>query len=449
MAKPKCRCPEDWNDWADWLAAGLHGRNRWRLAIVLFGMLFADGRRCVTAWLRAAAVSHGFQGYYYFIGSTVGRNIKTIATRLFVLLLQNIPIKGNVVLLAIDDSPTKRYGPKIEGAGIHHNPTPGPVDAKFLYGHVWTTIAWVIRHPLWGTIGLPLLALLYIRRKDLAKIPPHYKWTFHTKLQQGVELALWAKNLVKQAGKSLRIVADGAYAKRPFLRPLIEAGIVVVSRLRKDAALRDLPPKLKKGQPRPRGRPRKYGKNKISLAKRAGHRQGWKTVECVQYGEVVEKKYKTFLATYRPAGVVIRVAIVKEPDGHDTFFSTDPDMSVREILETFSDRAAIEQDFHDVKEVWGAGQQQLRNIWANLGAWNLNLWIHSLVELWAWRRPMREISDRTASPWDDPSRRPSHADRRKALRRKMIALEFSSIHGRGPIPRKILQLAKWLAMLAT
>ncbi len=32
------------------------------------------------------------------------------------------------LLLVIDDSPTKRYGPKVEGADVHHNPTPGPAD---------------------------------------------------------------------------------------------------------------------------------------------------------------------------------------------------------------------------------------------------------------------------------------------------------------------------------
>ncbi|MGA2031960.1 MAG: hypothetical protein ABSG68_06880, partial [Thermoguttaceae bacterium] len=41
---------------------------------------------------------------------------------------------------AIDDSPTKRYGPKVEGADIHHNPTPGPADQKYLYGHIWVTL---------------------------------------------------------------------------------------------------------------------------------------------------------------------------------------------------------------------------------------------------------------------------------------------------------------------
>ena len=51
-----------------------------------------------------------------------------------------------------------------------------------------------------------------------------------------------------------------------------------------------------------RGRPRTYGKNKLSLAKRAANKQGWQTLTCTLYGRVVTKTYKTFLATYRPAG---------------------------------------------------------------------------------------------------------------------------------------------------
>ena len=37
------------------------------------------------------------------------------------------------IRLVLDDSPTKRYGRKIEGAGYHHNPTPGRTDAKNLF----------------------------------------------------------------------------------------------------------------------------------------------------------------------------------------------------------------------------------------------------------------------------------------------------------------------------
>jgi hypothetical protein len=430
----------------EWLAAGLHGRCRWRLPILIVGILFAQGRRTVSSWLRAAGVSDDFRDYYYFIAA-VGRKTEILATRLLVLLLARLPI-GDRLLFGLDDTPTKRYGPKVQGAGIHHNPTPGPADQKYLYGHIWVTLAWIVRHPLWGTIGLPLWAILYVRAKDIGKIPKKYKWPFQTKLILAARLVEWAAKIVQAAGKSLWIVADGAYAKRPFLKRAAAAGVVVVSRLRKDAALRDVPPKLKKGQCRPRGRPRKYGKNRISLAKRAGQNRGWKTIRCLLYNERVTKTYKTFLATYRPAGGLIRVVLVKEEDRWEAFFSTDPSASVVEILEAFADRAAIEQNFHDVKEVWGTGQQQVRNLWANLGVYHLNLWMHTLVELWAWKKPKRQICDRRASPWDDPGRRPSHADRRKALCRTIIEEQLLAISRGWWLPRIILALVKQLTRIA-
>jgi hypothetical protein len=438
--------PKEWQQWVDWLAAGLHGRNRWRLSLVILGILFARGRRTVTTWLRAAGIHDDFTDYYYFL-QPLGRKAKRLAQRLLTLLLLRLET-GDRVLFAVDDSPTKRYGPKVQGAGIHHNPTPGPADQKFLYGHIWVTISLVIRHPLWHTIGLPLLGLMYVRAKDIAKIPAKYGWEFHTKLELAAEQMLEFAKLAQKAGKAVWAVADGAYAKRPFLKPLRAAGVTIVSRLRKDAHLNDLPPKLKKGQRRGRGQPRKYGTNRIHLARRAAHPLGWETVECFVYGQLVTKTIKTFLATYRPAGAVIRVVIVKEKDGCEFFFCTDPDATPREILETFADRAAIEQDFHDAKEVWGAGQQQVRNIWTNIGVFNLNLWVHTLVECWAWNKPVGEIRDREDSPWDDAERRPSHADRRKALRRETLRNEYLSLSPSHRCSSRIRALYQRLLQLA-
>ena len=71
-----------------------------------------------------------FTQYYYFL-SRVGRKTESIATQLVALILSTLPLPERV-LLVIDDSPTKRYGPKVEGADIHHNPTPGPADQKYL-----------------------------------------------------------------------------------------------------------------------------------------------------------------------------------------------------------------------------------------------------------------------------------------------------------------------------
>jgi len=288
MVKPNWRCPDQWSEWSEWLSADLHARNRWRLPVLLVGILFASGRRTVTSWLRAAGVSDDFDDYYYFL-AVIGRKTKSIATQLVTLVLRTLPLPERL-LLVIDDSPTKRYGPKVEGADIHHNPTPGPADQTYLYGHIWVTISLALRHPQWGAVGLPLRAMLYVRRKTMAKIPPWRQWRFATKLELAAKLVEWIVPLLKNAGKAVWIVIDGGYTKRPFLdRALKLSGVVVVGRLRKDAALRDLPPKLKPGKPRGRGRPRKYGKNKISLAKRAGQKRGWQTAECTLYGETVTK----------------------------------------------------------------------------------------------------------------------------------------------------------------
>jgi hypothetical protein len=448
MADSICRwpCPEDWSQWSEWLAAGLHARNRWRLPVLLMGILFAHGRRTVTTWLRAAGVSDDFQDYYYFLAA-LGRKSKSVATQLLLLVLRTLPLPDRILAI-IDDTPTKRYGPKVEGADIHHNPTPGPADQKYLYGHIWVTLSLAVRHPCFGALALPLRAMLYVRRKTMAKIPKWRGWTFATKLVLAARLVEWIAPIVKQAGKTLWIVVDGGYVKAPFLKRALRAGVTIIGRLRKDAALRDLPRKPRRGKRRGRGRPPKYGKNKISLAKRAAHRNGWETAKCIVYGKTVIKLYKTFLATYRPTGGVIRVVIVEEDHDWYPFFSTDPNATAVEIIEAFAIRTTIEQDFHDVKEVWGAGQQQVRNIWTNLAVYHLNLWIHTLVELWSWNRPHEALCDRSLSPWDDAERRPSHADRRKALRRQIMEQELSTLAAVRRLPQKILQLTKRLMTLA-
>ncbi len=436
--------PREWEEWLNWLAAGLHGRSRWRLPLLMMGVLFAGGRRVVASWIRTGGLSDDYQDYYFFLQS-VGRRWQELGRRLLLLVLKRAIGKQQRVLVAIDDSPTKRYGPQVEGAGVHHDPTPGPMGRPFCYGHIWVTLAVIVRHRWWGTIGLPIWSRLYVRKKDVAKLPKHYGWMFQTKLEQAADLVLSAVEVLQHAGKEVWAVADGAYAKRRFVRPLMALGVTLVGRLRKDSALRDLPPREKRVR---RGRKRKYGLNRISLAKRAAHRQGWQNITCVVYGVEVIKRVKTFLATHPTFGGVIRVVIVKEKTGPQFFYCTHPQAEVSEIVETFADRAAIEQVFHDVKEVWGSGQQQVRNLWTNIGTWHLNLWMHTLVELWAWRRSEKQLTHRDDSPWDRHERRPSHADRRKTLQAACLAEEFSSTLLPQPFNKKFRDLLKRLLRIA-
>jgi SRSO17 transposase len=426
--------PPTWQGWIAAFQSPLHERLAWRLEPLMLGVIMAKGRRTVTSWLRAAGLQTGWEEFYYFLAA-VGKVCEVMAMLLLRLLVRHLLSEQGPLVFGIDDTPTKRYGPKVEGAGLHHNPTPGPARQKLLYGHLWVTVAWIVHHPLWGAMGLPVLARLYVRQADLKKLPR--RWSFHTKLELAKQLVLWAAKVLGFLGRPLWFVTDGGYAKRPFLQVARQQpGVVIISRLRRDAALYSVPKPVPASQ-RGRGRPRLYGQERISLAKRAGHQRGWQRVACRQYGKEVVKKIKTFEATYKPALGRIRVVLVKEAHGWLPYFSTDPDLSAATILEQVADRGTVEQDNHDLKEVEGTGQQQLRNIWANVGAFHMTLWAHSLTELWAWFQPREALCDRSDSPWDDAQRRPSHADRRKALQRSCLAEEYSYLVRRQPVASEI------------
>jgi hypothetical protein len=425
---PLSQLPASLSAWFTTIAAALDARSAPRLFALFVGALFARGRRTVTAWFRAAGITDDFRPAYNALGAA-GRRAEALAYRLvggaLGPLLRRVP--GEHLLFAIDDTPTARYGPCVQGAGTHHNPSPGPAGEKFVYGHVWVTLAWVVRHPLWYTLSLPLRALLYVRAKDVPRLAQEYPWEFRTKLELAVELVRWLTVWLGHTGKALWVVADGAYANRPFLQPVLALGLVVFSRLRKNAKLWSLPPTERR--PGQRGPLPTYGKQRIDLAKRAGQQRGWQQVECVQYGQRLTKTVKTFEATWQPAGGRIRVVIVREADGWRAYFCTDPAVPVATILEVLADRGAIEQMFKDVKEVWGAGQQQVRNVYASIGAFAVNLTLYTAVEAWAWSRADPELVDRRRAPWDTEGRRPSHADKRKALQREILREEIRAAVG--------------------
>jgi hypothetical protein len=163
-------------------------------------MLLGSGLGMVSCRLCAVGVMDDWRDDYYFL-QTPGRNANRVATELLHPAVRQIEVSqtGEFIKLALDDSPTKRYGHKVELAGTHHNPTPGPSGSEFPYGQVWGTIRWRVTHCPWGCIGMPLLALMYVRRRDLqileniAKAPRK----FRTKLVLAAELVEWCVRLLQ------------------------------------------------------------------------------------------------------------------------------------------------------------------------------------------------------------------------------------------------------------
>src|SRR4051794_35374394 len=126
--------------WSSRLSSSLDRRSAPRLALLFLGAVLARGRRTVTTWIRAANLSGRYRSCYIAVAAA-GKQADRIARRLLTEVVQPLLKGATRLTLALDDTPTKRYGPHVQGAGVHHNPTPGPAGAPYVYGRVFVVLA--------------------------------------------------------------------------------------------------------------------------------------------------------------------------------------------------------------------------------------------------------------------------------------------------------------------
>src|SRR6516165_12205872 len=115
---PLSQLPALLSAWLTDITAALDRRSAPRLLLLLVGALFAKGRRTVTSWFRAADITTEFRLAYNALWA-VGRQADALAYRLLCLALKPLMrrLACDHILFAIDDTPTARYGPKVQGAG--------------------------------------------------------------------------------------------------------------------------------------------------------------------------------------------------------------------------------------------------------------------------------------------------------------------------------------------
>ena len=140
------------------MASMLDRRMAFRLSIIMAGMMLADDRRVAASWFAAVGVQDDWDRFYDCLIS-VGRNARHLALPLLIVVVKKFAEVSGRLIVALDDSPTQRYGRHVEGAGVHHNPTQGPAEGEWIYGHNWVALCVLATHPLWGVIALPLRSM--------------------------------------------------------------------------------------------------------------------------------------------------------------------------------------------------------------------------------------------------------------------------------------------------
>lgn len=148
------------------------------------------------------------------------------------------------------------------------------------------------------------------------------------------------------------VVADAYLAKATFAQGLMDMGFHLVSRLRDDANFMY----IYNGKPTgKRGRPKVYGE-KIDFKNLDFYR-----MERIETDSEEEELY-TLVAYSKPMKRNIRLVIWKNGEGkHKLYFSTDVDMSGKEVVEFYRTRFQIEFCFRDAKQYTGLYHSQARD----------------------------------------------------------------------------------------
>ena len=380
-------------------------------SFVLFQQLasawvLCPGRRTVTRLVRVADPErrHAHDAFHRFLRAGAW-NLKTLWRVLARTLVSALPDKDAELIIDLDDTLFHKSGRRVEGAGNYRDAVRSTARrVVYAWGLNLIVVTLRIRLPYKDEpLGLPIHMRLY--RKGG---PSHLDLA----VEMLRDLAAWLPD------RRFELACDGAYASLAG-RELPRTQ--VTSRMRRDAALYELPPPRRKGQ---RGRPRKKGRRLPTpeeLARRT--KVGWRRATIELRGKRVDRLLlcrPVLWYNVRPDRQLLLV-VVRDPEGtqpDDFFFHTNLEAAPTHVAEHYSGRWSIEDTFRNTKQLLGGQHPQS---WSHQGperAAALSFWIYSAV--WHWY--ITAHGDRPswpALPWYPAKRSPSFADALAALRRDL------------------------------
>jgi hypothetical protein len=207
------------------------------------GFLAHTGKRTVCGMLTGAGLSRVWghhRAHFFLARARWDPGDLGLAVALLVVTLL-VPA-GQPVVIAIDDTLFRRRGKKVKvwaASWFHDGSVQGP--HKTGRGNNWGIAAIVVDLPFCSRpVALPVLAKLVVKGTTSAS----RLWLAR---RMGADLA------GALPGRAIYVAADAAYAGRELRK--LAPRVTWTTRLRKDAALHDLPPQRtgRRGQPRVRG----------------------------------------------------------------------------------------------------------------------------------------------------------------------------------------------------
>lgn len=378
------------------------GFRYFRAFVLVFAHL--DHRLWVTQVVLSGLVDRHFTSFYRFLREGAWKT-EAVAEQLWQQCCSVSVRAGQRIFVAVDDTVCRKTGEQFFGLGTHHDPMNTDNDKRLSRGHCFVCLA------VLGFVGAEgahashavawfVSCALYLQKAACTGGADALPFRTKLELAAGRLLALSVPT-----GQVVCAVADGAYAKRAFVKTVWEQGRQVVSRLRSDSVFYDLPPVRRKGR---KGAPRKYG-SKWKGRDWAAKPSGWRAVTLPLYGQATTLSVKTRVVLLRSLGVKARLVAVqwdrkgKRKGNAPVFlFSTDTALTPEEIVEAYCARFAIETGFRDSKQLFCLSTYQVRSQASILRIVHLCLWAQSLLRLRYWSRIPTDESAVGFGAWRKP-----------------------------------------------
>jgi len=402
--------------------------------VMLEGWVLA-GMRAMTSTALAALgkFPKHFASYYRFFSEGAWCP-DALGGALLRLVLPFAP--AGPLVAVVDDTLARKTGKRIWGANMHHDPLAWLPNA-LAFGHNWVVLAIVVHVPrVQRAVAVPVFWRLYRSRKtrtgktgrgtrECKTAGATTAKDHRTRPELAVEL-LYVLRKTLGDGRIVHLVGDSTYGGKSITRH-VPAQTVCISRLPMTAALYDLPPTRRPGQ---NGRPRKKGARLKSPKAMAGDSAGWRKTTVGLYGKAVSVRYKTRIALwYNSAGnAPLRIVVVRDPKGRrkdDAFYSTEPDMSVHVILQTYAKRWSLEVAFRDAKQQLGFERSQARTPKAVQRTGPFAFVTYTVTVAWFCRIGHHHYPALPIMPWYRQKRAPSFADMQRLLRQDLVRQRFS------------------------
>jgi hypothetical protein len=147
----------------------------------------------------------------------------------------------------------------------------------------------------------------------------------------------------------LRVVADAYFSKAPFINPLVEKGIHLISRLRKDAVGWDDPSPEQRADAK-RGR-------KWKLAHLLAHLPAT-AVTVFLYGKQVTVRAVSRVVWLRDVEQQVKVVVIEGLKEPILLVCTDLTLTMAQIIEIYAARFPIELAIRDLKQYFGIADYQ-------------------------------------------------------------------------------------------